>query len=65
MNKVVITSFSSLLTAEGENIAFTYSVINENGEKVKENVRKSLILVEDGMIDKVKEIRDFLVSKAE
>lgn len=65
MNKIAITSFSSLLTAEGENIAFTYSVINENGEKIKENVKKSLILVDDEMIKKVQEIKDFLVSKAD
>lgn len=65
MNKVAITSFSSLLTAEGENIAFTYSVINQDGEKIKENVRKSLIVVDDEMIQKIKEIKDFLVSKAD
>lgn len=65
MNKIAITSFSSLLTAEGENIAFTYSVINDNGEKIKENVKKSLILVDDEMIKKVQEIKDFLVSKAD
>lgn len=62
--KTVVTSFSSLRTAEGENISFTYSVIDEEGNKVKENVKKSLILVDDTMIAKVKEIKDFLVTKA-
>lgn len=61
--KTVITSFSSLQTAEGENISFTYSVIDEEGNKVRENVKKSLILVDDIMIAKVKEIKDFLVTK--
>lgn len=62
--KTVITSFSSLRTAEGENISFTYSEIDAEGNKVKENVRKSIIVMDDDIEQKIKDIKDFLVNKA-
>lgn len=61
--KKVITSFSVLTTAEGENVAFTYSEIDDDGTKVKENIKKSIILVDDTTIENVKLIRNFLLEK--
>lgn len=63
MEKKVITSFTSMVTAEGENISVTYSLINEEGIKTIENERKTFILVDDEDIANVKALRDSLLKR--
>lgn len=61
--KTVITSFSIMTTAEGDNVSFTYSVIDENGNKVAENVRQSLVLVDEEQIIYTSKLKEFLLTK--
>ncbi|MFQ9922528.1 MAG: hypothetical protein ACLRVU_03380 [Beduini sp.] len=63
MNKTIITSFTSMMTSEGETIAYTYSVINEDGEKIIENARRSLVLVNDQQVHLIRQMKDFLLTK--
>lgn len=63
MNKTIITSFTAMTTSEGETVSYTYSKINENGEKTIENARRSLVLVNNKQIELVKQMKDFLSTK--
>ena len=58
-----ITSFTVHQTAEGMRATFTYSVIDENGELVKSNVRATVILLDSTVLGKVSDIQDFLLTK--
>lgn len=58
-----ITSFTVHQTAEGMRATFTYSVIDENGELVKSNVRATVILLDNTVLGKVSDIQDFLLTK--
>ena len=50
-------------TAEGENIEFVYSVINEDGEYVQRNLMRNLVAVNEDVLGAISTIRDFLVGK--
>lgn len=50
-------------TAEGENVEFVYSVINEDGEYVQRNLVKNLVAVNKDVLGAIGTIRDFLIGK--
>lgn len=50
-------------TAEGENIEFVYSVIDENGEYVQRNLVKNIVAVNEEVLGAINTIRDFLIGK--
>jgi len=62
MNKA-ITSFTSLVLETGENIALTYSLIDDDGNVVKSNVRKTFILTNADQIKTVQALRNEFLSK--
>lgn len=58
-----ITAFSIHTTGEGERAAFTYSIIDENGDVVVQNKRAEVILVNDEMLSAVDALYQFLKTK--
>jgi hypothetical protein len=58
-----ITAFSIHTTGEGERAAFTYSVIDENGNVVVQNKRAEVILVNDETLAAVDTLYRFLKTK--
>lgn len=58
-----ITSLTHLTTAEGERISFTFSEINEKGIVEQSNVRATMIVQDEEILDKIKEINDFLTNR--
>lgn len=42
-----VTSFTHLVTGEGDRIAFTFSEINENGEIISQNNKGNFIVVDE------------------
>ena len=58
-----ITAFSIHTTGEGERAAFTYSIIDENGDVVVQNKRAEVILVNDEMLAAVDTLYKFLKTK--
>ena len=58
-----ITAFSIHTTGEGERAAFTYSVIDENGNVVVQNKRAEVILVNDETLTAVDTLYRFLKTK--
>ena len=60
-----ITSFTSHQTAEGMRLTFTYSVIDENGNVIKSNVRATTIVLDrdTDVLDSISVINNFLFDK--
>lgn len=58
-----ITSFTAHQTAEGMRATFTYSIIDENGNLVKSNVRATLIVLDEDVLESIEKINDFLYDK--
>lgn len=59
-----VTSFTHHTTAEGERITFTYSEIDEStGQLLASNVRNTLIVLDEEILDAVKKVNGFLLSK--
>ena len=58
-----ITSFTIHQTAEGMRATFTYSVIDENGNLIKSNVRATVILLDNTILSDVSEIQNYLLTK--
>lgn len=58
-----ITSFTIHQTAEGMRATFTYSVIDENGNLIKSNVRATVILLDNTILSDVSEIQNYLLGK--
>lgn len=60
-----ITSFTAHQTAEGMRLTFTYSVIDENGNVTKSNVRATTIVLDKDIevLNSISVINDFLLHK--
>lgn len=58
-----ITSFTQHTTAEGERLTFTYSEITEDGQIAKSNERRTLIVLDENVLDLIHKIRTFLQEK--
>ena len=58
-----VTSFMHHTTGEGERLSFTYSIIKENGEVDKDNIKGSIIVLDDGISKKLAEITDFIKTR--
>lgn len=58
-----ITAYTIHTTAEGERAAFTYSVIDEEGNITASNKRAEIILLDDNILNADKIIKDFLQAK--
>lgn len=58
-----ITSFTAHQTAEGMRLTFTYSIIDENGNLVKSNVRATLIVLAEEILSHINHISEFLYEK--
>lgn len=58
-----ITSFTVHQTAEGMRATFTYSIIDENGNLVKSNIRATVIVLDDNILSYINSISEFLYVK--
>lgn len=60
---VKVTSFNYQVVQEGVRISFSYSELNEDGDIISSNNRKSFILTDEEMIIKLKDIKEYLENK--
>ena len=58
-----VTAYSIHTTGEGERAAFTYSVIDEDGNVTEQNKRLDIILVDDEILSAARQIKDYLLNK--
>ncbi len=55
-----ITSFTHLITGEGDRIAFTYSEIDEEGNLVSQNNKGNFIVVDSALKEHIDEISKYI-----
>ena len=58
-----VTAYSIHTTGEGERAAFTYSIIDDDGNVIAQNKRMDLVLVDQSVVAAAQTIRDYLYSK--
>ncbi len=58
-----VTAYSIHTTGEGERAAFTYSIIDEDGNVIDQNKRMDLVLVDKNILEAAQSIKDYLYSK--
>ena len=61
MNK--LTSFTAHVTAEGQRISSTHSVIDESGKLIEQNVRETFIVLDPELQKHVDAINEYLVNR--
>lgn len=60
---IKVTNFNYQIVQEGTRISYTYSELNDDGDIVSSNNRKSFIVTDEDIIGKLKEIKTYLESK--
>jgi hypothetical protein len=55
-----LTSFTHLITGEGDRVAFTYSEIDEAGNIASQNNKRNFIVVDDELRAHIDAINDFI-----
>ena len=60
---IKVTNFNSQIVQEGTRISYTYSELNEDGDIISSNNKKSFIVTDDKILTKLKEIKSYLESK--
>lgn len=60
-----VTSFTHLVTGEGDRIAYTYSEISESGELVSQNNKGNFIIVDNNIKSAVDLVNQFINKKLE
>ena len=58
-----VTAYSIHTTGEGERAAFTYSVIDDDGNVIEQNKRMDLVLVEPSILAAAQQIKEYLQTK--
>lgn len=58
-----ITSFVHHTTGEGSRISYTYSMIDENGNIVKENAKDTLVVLDKDVSAAIGVINDYLTAR--
>jgi hypothetical protein len=61
MNK--ITNFNYQVVQEGTRLSFTYSELNDDGDIISSNNRKSFIVNDEDILSKLKDIKTYLEGK--
>ena len=58
-----LTSFTSLVTGEGERIAYTFSEIDDYGNIISQNNKGSFVVVDESMKEHLKYIKNDIEQK--
>lgn len=61
--KVIITSFTHHTTAEGDNISYTYTEVDSDGNRLKSNARAEFLVMDDEIKQKIAEVREYILNK--
>lgn len=60
-----VTSFTHLVTGEGDRIAFTYSEISDTGELVSQNNKGNFIIIDPAIKSAVDTINQYIAQRLE
>lgn len=60
---IKITNYNYTTVSEGIRLSYTYSELNSEGDIVSSNNRKSFIVVDEDILLKLKEVKEYLEDK--
>lgn len=60
-----VTSFTHLVTGEGDRIAYTYSEISDTGELVSQNNKGNFIIVDQSIKNAIDLVNQYINKKLE
>lgn len=60
-----VTSFTHLVTGEGDRIAFTFSEISDTGELVSQNNKGNFIIIDPAIKSAVDTINQYITQRLE
>ena len=60
-----VTSFTHLVTGEGDRIAYTYSEISESGELVSQNNKGNFIIIDQSVKNAVDLVNQYINERLE
>ena len=55
-----VTSFTHLITGEGDRIAFTFSEIDETGMVISQNNKKNFVVANEAMLGHIDAIKKYI-----
>lgn len=58
-----LTSFNYQVVQEGTRVSYSYSELNESGDIISSNNRKSFIVINEDILEKLKDIKEYLENK--
>lgn len=56
----ILTSFTHLVTGEGDRISFTYSELDEQGNVISQNNRENFVVTDSGVRQNINAIRSYI-----
>ena len=62
---IKVTSYTSFMAAEGLRLSYTYSEIDENGNIIKSNVRKDMVVMDEDLNKELNDVFTFLTNREE
>ena len=60
---IKVTSYTSFLAAEGLRLSYTYSEIDENGNIIKSNIRKDMVVMDEDLKKELNDVFIFLTNR--
>ena len=60
---VKITSYTAFESAEGLRLSYTFSEIDENGDIIKSNIRRDMIVLDRNLKKELNDIFDYLTER--
>ena len=63
MTNIKITSFNYQIVQEGTRLSYAYSELNEEGDIISSNNRKSFIVTDDKILSQLKDIKLYLENR--
>jgi len=58
-----VTNFNYQIVQEGIRLSYTYSELNDDGDIVNSNNKRSFIVTDGGILEKLKDIKAYLETK--
>jgi hypothetical protein len=60
---IKVTSYTSFMAAEGLRLSYTYSEIDENGNIIKSNIRKDMVVMDEDLKKELNDVFTFLTNR--
>jgi hypothetical protein len=60
---IKVTSYTSFMAAEGLRLSYTYSEIDENGNIIKSNIRKDMVVMDEDLNKELNDVFTFLTNR--